>query len=81
MYGAMERTVLSSLHFHEYDNVMDVTGGGSREVGDMHVAPGYVPVDCSLALTDPDNMMLENFELMEEAKAYRVGDDGRPVRN
>ncbi len=60
--------------------VLDITGGGFGEVGDMHVAPGYIPVDGSYALTDPDNMMLENFELMEEAKAYRVGDDGMPVR-
>jgi len=60
--------------------VIDITGGGFGEVGDMHVAPGYIPVDGSYALTDPDNMMLENFELMEEAKAYRVGDDGMPVR-
>lgn len=60
--------------------VIDVTGGDFKEVGDMHVAPGYVPVDCSWALTDPDNMMLENFERMEEAAAHRVGDDGMPVR-
>ena len=32
------------------------------------------------ALTDPGNMMLENFELMEEVRAYRVGDDGMPVK-
>ena len=60
--------------------VIDITGGGFKEVGDMHIAPGYFPVDCSYALTDPDNMMLENFELMEETTAYRVGDDGMPVR-
>ena len=60
--------------------VIDITGGGFKEVGDMHIAPGYIPVDCSYALTDPDNMMLENFELMEETTAYRVGDDGMPVR-
>ncbi len=60
--------------------VIDITGGRFREVGDIHIAPGYLPVDCSYALTDPDNMMLENFELMEEVRAYRVGDDGMPVR-
>ena len=60
--------------------VIDITGGGFKEVGDMHIAPGYIPVDCSYALTDPDNMMLENFELMEETTAYRVGGDGMPVR-
>ena len=60
--------------------VIDITGGGFKEVGDMHIAPGYIPVDCSWALTDPNNMMLENFELMEETAAYRVGDDGMPVR-
>jgi len=60
--------------------VIDISGGGFREVGDMHIAPGYIPIDCSYALTDPENMMLENFELMEEVTAYRVGDDGMPVR-
>ncbi|MBE6658169.1 MAG: hypothetical protein E7604_06975 [Ruminococcaceae bacterium] len=59
--------------------VIDITGGGFREVGDMHIAPGYVPVDCSWALTDPDNMMLENFETQQETAAYRVGSDGMPV--
>ena len=59
--------------------VIDMTGGAFNEVGDMHVAPGYIPVDCSHALTDPDNMMLENFETQQEAAAYRVGSDGMPV--
>ena len=60
--------------------VIDITGGGFKEVGDMHIAPGYIPVDCSYALTDPDNMMLENFERMEETAVYCVGDNGMPVR-
>ena len=60
--------------------VIEMTGGEFKEVGDMHVAPGYVQADCSWALTDPNNMMLENFELMEETAAYRVGDDGMPIR-
>ena len=60
--------------------VIDISGGGFREAGDMHIAPGYIPVDCTYALTNPDNMMLENFGLMEETAAYRVGDDGMPVR-
>ncbi|MBQ3258504.1 MAG: hypothetical protein IJA67_14020 [Oscillospiraceae bacterium] len=60
--------------------VIDITGGGFKEVGDMHIAPGYIPVDCSYALTDPNNMMLENFEIMEETTAYRVGSDGMPAK-
>ena len=60
--------------------VIDITGGGFKEVGDMHIAPGYIPVDSSYTLTNPDNMMLENFELMEEPASYRVGDNGMPVR-
>ena len=59
--------------------VIDITGGGFKEVGDMHIAPGYVPVDCSWVLTDPENMMLENFETQQETAAYRVGSDGMPV--
>jgi len=59
--------------------VIDVTGGEFREVGDMYAAPGYLPVDCSYALTDPDNMMLENFETQQETAAYRIGSDGMPV--
>jgi hypothetical protein len=59
--------------------VIDITGGGIREISDMHIAPGYVPVDCSWALTDPDNMMLENFETQQETAAYCVGSDGMPA--
>ncbi|MBE6613273.1 MAG: hypothetical protein E7632_12365 [Ruminococcaceae bacterium] len=60
--------------------VIDITGGRFREVGDLAAAPGYIPVDCAWALTDPENMMLENFERMEEARPYRIGDDGLPRR-
>ena len=59
--------------------VLDITGGGFKEVGDMHIAPGSIPVDCSYALTDPENMMLENFETQQETAAYCVGSDGMPV--
>ena len=59
--------------------VIDITGGGFKEVGDMHVAPGYIPVDCTWALTDPENMMLENFETQQETAAYCVGSDGMPT--
>ena len=59
--------------------VIDITGGEFKESADIHVAPGYIPVDCSYALTDPDNMMLENFEAQQEAAAYRVAADGMPV--
>jgi hypothetical protein len=59
--------------------VIDITGGGFKEVGDMHVAPGYIPVDCTWALTDPENMMLENFETQQETAAYCVGSDGMPA--
>ena len=59
--------------------VLDITGGGFKEAGDMHIAPGYIPVDCTWALTDPENMMLENFETQQETAAYRVGRNGMPV--
>ena len=59
--------------------VIDITGGSIQEVGDMYIGPGYIPVDCSWALTDPDNMMLENFETQQETAAYCVGSDGMPV--
>ena len=59
--------------------VIDITGGGFKEVGDMHVAPGYIPVDCTWALTDPENMMLENFETQQGTTAYCVGSDGMPA--
>ena len=60
--------------------VIDVKDGAFTAVGDMHVASGYIPVDLSWALTDPDSMMLENFETQQEAAAYRVGNNGMPVR-
>ena len=59
--------------------VIDITGGGFKEVGDMHVAPGYIPVDCTWALTDPNYMMLENFETQQGTTAYCVGSDGMPA--
>ena len=59
--------------------VIDVTDGEFKEIGDMHIAPGYVPVDCTWALTDPANMMLENFQTQQETAAYRVGSDGMPA--
>ncbi len=59
--------------------VIDITGGGFKKVGDMHIAPGYVPVDCTWALTDPNYMMLENFETQQGTTAYCVGSDGMPV--
>ena len=60
--------------------VIDITGSGFRKVGDMHIGPGYIPVDCAWGLTDPENMMLENFETQQETAAYCVGSDGMPVR-
>jgi len=59
--------------------VIDITDGGFTEVGDMHIALGSIPVDCSYALTDPENMMLENFETQQETAAYCVGNDGMPA--
>jgi len=60
--------------------VIDVTGGEFKEVGNMHISPGYIPIDCSYALTDPENMLLENFANMtQSSEIYRVGDDGMPV--
>jgi len=61
--------------------VLDISGGKFSRVGDLHIAPGYIPVDFTWALTNPDNMMLENFELMEEVKSYRVGSSGMPEKN
>ena len=60
--------------------VIELTVSGFREVGDMHIGPGYVPVDCYWALTNPENMMLENYETMQETAAYRLGSNGMPVR-
>ena len=60
--------------------VIDITGGKFSEVGDLAAAPGYLPIDRAWALTDPDNMMLENFEAMEEAAPYRVGKNGMPEK-
>ncbi len=78
MYVFAEGSELAANHM--VLRAIDVTGGKFKEVGDMHIAPGYVPVDISWALTDPNNMMLENFELMEETAPHRVGDNGMPVR-
>ncbi len=60
--------------------VIDCTDGSFTIVDDAHLAPGYVPVDQSRALTDPDNMMLENFAEAQGVQVYRVGDNGMPVQ-
>lgn len=78
LYVFAEGSKLAASDMELY--VIDITGGEFKEVGDMHIAPGYVQGDYTWALTDPNNMMLENFELMEETAAYHVGDDGMPVR-
>ncbi|MBE6565118.1 MAG: hypothetical protein E7655_07585 [Ruminococcaceae bacterium] len=59
--------------------VIDITDGTFKEAGDLHIAPGSIPIDTSYALTDPDNMMLEHFETQQQTAAYRVGSDGMPV--
>lgn len=59
--------------------VYDVRGGKVTGVGEMNAGPGYVPIDTYRVPTDPDNMILENFETQQEAAPYRVGSDGMPV--
>ena len=61
--------------------VYNVNGGVYTRVGDMNVAPTYIPSDMFVLPLDPNNMFLDNYDSMaQDAEVYMVGSDGMPVK-
>ena len=61
--------------------VFDVGDGQFVRVGEMNVAPAYIPSDNFILPLDPEYLRLDNFDSMEQDfGVYMVGEDGMPVR-
>lgn len=61
--------------------VYDVNGGSFSRVGDMNIAPAYIPSDMFVLPLDPNNMLMDNYDsLAQDSEVYMVGDDGMPVK-
>ena len=61
--------------------VFDVSDGQFVRVGEMNAAPAYIPSDNFILPLNPDNLLLDNFDSMEQDfGTYMVGKDGMPVR-
>ncbi|MBE5851432.1 MAG: hypothetical protein E7299_00520 [Lachnospiraceae bacterium] len=61
--------------------VFDVSDGQFVRVGEMNAAPAYIPSDDFILPLNPDNLLLDNFDSMEQDfGTYMVGKDGMPVR-
>lgn len=62
--------------------VFNVNGGVYTRVGEMNIAPAYIPSDMFVLPLDPNNMLLDNHDdsLAGEAEVYMVGSGGMPVK-
>ena len=61
--------------------VYNVNGGILTRVGEMNIAPAYIPSNIFVLPLDPDNMLLDNYDsLAQDAEIYKVGEDGMPVK-
>ena len=61
--------------------VYNVNGGAVSRVGDMNIAPAYIPSDTFVLPLDPNHMLLDNYDSMaQDAEVYMVGRDGMPVK-
>ena len=59
----------------------NVYGGIITRVGEMQVAPAYVPSDMYVLPLDPNNMWLDNYDSPnQEPGYYMVGAEGLPVK-
>ena len=60
--------------------VFNVNGGVLTKVGDMNIAPAYIPSDMFVLPLDPNNMLLDNPDSSaQDAEVYMVGEDGMPI--
>ena len=61
--------------------VYNVNGGVVTRVGDMNIAPAYIPSDTFVLPLDPNHMFLDNYDsIAQDAEFYMVGSDGMPVK-
>ena len=61
--------------------VFDVSNGQFVRVGEMNAAPAYIPSDIYILPLNPDCMLLDNFDSLEQDYGeYMVGENGMPVR-
>ena len=61
--------------------VFDVTGGQFVRVGEMNVAPAYIPTDSFVLPLNPDYLLLDNHDSQEQDfGVYMVGETGMPVK-
>lgn len=60
--------------------VYNVNGGVITRVGDMNIAPAYIPSDMFLLPLDPNHMLLDNYDSdAQDFEVYMVGKDGMPT--
>lgn len=59
--------------------VYNVDDGVIKRVGDMNIAPAYIPSDMFLLPLDPNHMLLDNYDSgAQDFEVYKVGKDGMP---
>ena len=59
----------------------NVYGGIITRVGEMQVAPAYVPSNMYVLPLDPNNMWLDNYDSPNQDPGYyMVGAEGLPVK-
>lgn len=60
--------------------VYNVNDGVITRVGDMNIAPAYIPSDMFLLPLDPNHMLLDNYDSgAQDFEVYKVGKDGMPT--
>ena len=60
--------------------VYNVNDGVITGVGDMNIAPAYIPSDMFLLPLDPNHMLLDHYDSgAQDFEVYKVGKDGMPT--
>lgn len=60
--------------------VYNVNDGVITRVGDMNIAPAYIPSDMFLLPLDPNHMLLDHYDSgAQDFEVYKVGKDGMPT--
>ena len=60
--------------------VYNVNDGVITRVGDMNIAPAYIPSDMFLLPLDPNHMLLDHYYSgAQDFEVYKVGKDGMPT--
>ena len=60
--------------------VYNVNDGVIKRVGDMNIAPAYIPSNMFLLPLDPNHMLLDNYDSgAQDFEVYKVGKNGMPT--